>query len=281
MFRITHRLSIMIAVLAAIASIGGLFFDLYRDNDWVRPQLLGNDMVTLIVAVPMLLLGLYFWQQGSQRARLVWLSMLVYMLYNYAFYLFGAAFNEFFLVYVALFSLSMYTLIFEATGFEASWISQCFDAQTPVRWVSGLMGIIALMLGLMWIGLSLGFVASGKVPQVVVDSGHPTGIIFALDLSFIVPAMVIGAVLLWQRHPWGYVLGTIMTIKGATYTLALLAMGVFSAQETGKWDALMGLWLVLCAGCVLASVQMLRHMHTEHPLQPASSQQQWMVNMTS
>ena len=42
---------------------------------------------------------------------LVWMGVMLYMFYNYAFYLFGAKFNEFFLIYVALFSLSLYSII--------------------------------------------------------------------------------------------------------------------------------------------------------------------------
>jgi hypothetical protein len=48
-------------------------------------------------------------------------------------------------------------------------------------------------------------------------------LIAALDLSLMVPFFLIGAVLLWRRRPWGYVLGAIMNLKGATYTLVLTA----------------------------------------------------------
>ena len=90
----TSVLSVIIAVLALIASAGGLIFkDLYQDNAFVRTTWLGNDAVTLFLAVPVLTTAMVLTERGSMKAQLVWLGMLDYMLYNYAFYLFGAAFN--------------------------------------------------------------------------------------------------------------------------------------------------------------------------------------------
>ena len=87
-------LSILIAILAAIASAGGLLLDnLYRDNAFVTTTWLGNDAVTLFLAVPILVAAMILAKRGSFRAQLIWMGALDYMLYNYAFYLFGAAFN--------------------------------------------------------------------------------------------------------------------------------------------------------------------------------------------
>src|SRR5689334_20342185 len=94
--RASFVLASAIAVLAAVASAGGLLIHrLYRDNTWVTAAWHGNDLVTLAAAVPLLIGGLVFARRGSQRAVLVWLGMLAYILYGYAFYLFGAAFNRF------------------------------------------------------------------------------------------------------------------------------------------------------------------------------------------
>jgi hypothetical protein len=39
-----------------------------------------------------------------------------------------------------------------------------------------------------------------------------------------IPAMLLSAIWLWQRRPWGYVLASILMVKGATYMLALMTM---------------------------------------------------------
>jgi hypothetical protein len=78
-----------VAVLSALASVIGLRFPgVYRSTDW-NGMSVGNDLVTLILAVPVLVLAIIHSARGSVRARLVWLGALYYMFYNYAFYVFG------------------------------------------------------------------------------------------------------------------------------------------------------------------------------------------------
>lgn len=128
-----YVLSTLIAILAAVASAGGLWLKgLYRDNQFVTSAWKGNDVVTLFVAVPMLIVALIIARRGSQRAQLVWLGVLDYMLYNYAFYLFAAKFNEFFLLYVALLGLCIWALIYGLTKLDAQAIRQGMRAQTQV-----------------------------------------------------------------------------------------------------------------------------------------------------
>src|SRR5215212_9450716 len=100
---IAYGFSLAVVLLAMVASATGLFAaDLYRDNDWTRPQLRGNDLVTLFVAAPLLAGALLATVRGSLRGRLLWLGTLGYMLYNYLFYAVGAAYNLLFLVYVGV-----------------------------------------------------------------------------------------------------------------------------------------------------------------------------------
>lgn len=257
-------LSVLIALLAIVASAGGLFAsNLYRDNTWTSSQLIGNDVVTLCLAVPLLIGALVLARRGSQRAQLVWMGMLDYVLYTYAFYLFGTAFNVLFLVYVALFTFSILGLIFALPRLDVGGMAHSFSTRTPVKWISGYMIFWAVGLGGLWIAQSLGFVFSGTVPQSIIDSGHPTAIVFALDLSLLIPFIVLGAVWLWQRKPWGYVVSVIVNVKGAVFALALAAMGVSAAQANVP-DAmsLVPIWLVFAAASLLCTGFLLGNMRS-------------------
>ncbi len=61
----------------ATASAGGVFATdwLYRDNALITATFRGQDMVTLLVAVPLLLVGLVWEMRGSPRGRVLWLGM--------------------------------------------------------------------------------------------------------------------------------------------------------------------------------------------------------------
>jgi hypothetical protein len=257
--RSAYILSALIAVLTLVAAGGGLLIDdLYQGNALLVAGWRGNDLVTLIVAVPMLVASLILSVRGSRRARLVWLGMLGYTLYNFAYYLFGAAFNSFFLLYVALFDLSIFALLFALVRLDVDGIGQSFSSGTPVEWIAGFMIFVAVGLTAVYGAESLRFVATGRVPEIVTNTGHLTNIVFALDLSLVVPWFILGAIWLWQRRPWGYVLATILNVKGAVYMLALSAVTV-SAVRAGASDDLaqVGIWGTIGLGSLVASLLLL------------------------
>lgn len=102
----------LIIVLSVVATGVGLFVPgFYRDVDFPLPQLYGQDLLTLIIAAPALTGALYYAHSGSLRGYIVWLGIIGYLLYTYASYAFLTAFNELYLIYVALLGLTLFTLI--------------------------------------------------------------------------------------------------------------------------------------------------------------------------
>ena len=256
--RAPYILSILIAVLSMVASAVGLFSpSLYQDNALVTAAWHGNDLITLIITVPMLLGSMYFTLRGSGKGLLLWIGALGYMLYNYIFYLYGTAFNGFFLIYVLLFTLSIYNLILFAVKTDALAISQAFSPRTPTRSVSVFMLFFGVLLGGLWIAMSLGFVFMGKVPAAITQTDHSTGIVFATDLSLLVSTLLVSAILLWQKKPWGYVLATAILVKASTYGLVMMSMSVFTSIELGIVDPMIPLWILLSLGCLISCFLML------------------------
>ena len=254
-FKTALVLSAIIAMLAAITSLGGLHFsDLYRDSEFIKNAWFANDWVTLVVAVPGLIASMRLVQKGSQRAQLVWMGLLLYMLYNYAFYLFGAAFNEFFLLYVALFTLSGYALIFGLSSLDVNAISQKFDKKTPVLWLGIFLFFLAVPLLVVEGGRCIKFIFNGIEPEA-------PSLIFALDLSFVVPATILAAVWLWQRRAWGYVLSTMMLVKGVTYVLVLSASALrLFLIDSPERDEFLPFYLFVATGSVVGLTALLRNL---------------------
>jgi hypothetical protein len=101
-----------IAVLVAIAAGVGFFsYDIYRDAPLNAAQAVGQDLITLVVALPALVISAMLALRGSRRAHLVWLGVLLYLVYTYLIYALAIQFNALFLVYVALLGCSLYALI--------------------------------------------------------------------------------------------------------------------------------------------------------------------------
>jgi hypothetical protein len=245
--KLAYTLSIAIAILAGAASASALLLgSLYRDNSLVATAWKGNDLITLIVVVPLLVGSLMLATRGSDRARLLWLGCVGYMLYNYIFYLYGAAFNIFFLVYVALVALALYTFILGLLGLDVKRISREFASGTPMRRIAVLMLLIPVIMGTIELLGAASFVFTGQVPADVVRTGDPTSVVYATDLALLMPAIAIAAILLWRRRPFGYVLAPVLMVKGVTYPLALITMSLI-----GTWDSLTPVyaffWLVSLA----------------------------------
>lgn len=263
-FQTTFILSIVIAVLMTIASLGGLLLEnLYRDNDFISRLWRGNDLVSLTIAVPLLVCSMFLTTKGSSRASLVWFGVLTFTLYNYAFYLFAAAFNWFFWIYVALVSLSIFALVFGLTKIDANEIAQKFSERTPVNWISGYIAAFAIFMGAMWIIRSLEFFTTGRVPDDITRTGHPTGIVYALDLSLVVPFILLSAVWLWRRKAWGFILATMLMVKGFMYPFALVVMSVISALAGTGYDSLTPFYAAIGSGCLVSCVVLLRNLQTE------------------
>lgn len=256
--RAAYVLSALIAALAVVVSVAGLFGDVYRDNTWITAAYQGTDIVTLVLAVPLLIAGAVLSRRGSVRGHLVWMSMLAYMLYGFCFYLFGAAFNVVFLLYAALVGLSIWALALALASTDVAAFAATIRKRMP-RWplVSYLL-VSATVLGVLWIAMSLGFVFTGDVPAPVVNSGHPTGVVFALDLTLIVPGMFVSAWWLLRRRPWGYLLGGIYAVKGAVYTIALSSSTVLAIRANVEGaGAELPLWIGLTVWGAVAAALLL------------------------
>ena len=254
-------LSYLIAGLGAFASGVGIFGDgVYQGTDFVISTWLGNDLSTLLIAIPALLISLRSSKQGSSKGLLVWIGMLDYMLYNYAFYLFGAAFNMLFFAYVILFALSLWALILALLSLDMANIGRAFSESTPVRRIATYLVFVAISLTTVYFLQWLSFMKTGQQLDIILMTGHPTNLVFALDLSLVVPVLGVGAVLLWQKRPWGFVLAAMANVKASFYMLTLSA-ATYTAFRAGTITSMseVGLWISIGFGSALAVFFQLRH----------------------
>uniref|UniRef100_A0A2A4Z8I9 Uncharacterized protein n=1 Tax=OCS116 cluster bacterium TaxID=2030921 RepID=A0A2A4Z8I9_9PROT len=206
-YKIPVILSAIVIFLSAIASFGGIFLDgLYRDNEMVKAVWLGNDIVTLFIVLPIMIWALIFSLRNSVKAQLVWMGALWYMVYNYNFYMYGAAFNKFFLLYVFIFTLSAYALILALMKTDVQMLAKRTSSTMPVKRISGFMLFFAFFIGSLWIAQSASFIFTNEVPIGITQTDHPTGVVFAIDLSLLVSTLIVGAILLWKRQARGYII---------------------------------------------------------------------------
>ena len=199
----------------------------YWDTVSTAAQMQANDLVTLVLGLPLLAVSFWLTLRGSLRGRLLLTGTLGFLLYTYISMCFGAAYNQLFLVYVALFSLSLYAFILSMMSFDLATLPTHFSEKLPRRGIAGMLIFTAAFLALAWLGRIAATFSPGAVP---VLENTTSMFIQAMDLALIVPLCVLAAVLLVRRSPWGYLLASVAVLKFVTMGLAVSLMGLNQAR---------------------------------------------------
>lgn len=184
----------------------------------------GNDTITLVVGIPLMLVSAVLAWRGSLRGRLLLTGTLGFFLYTYMSMSMLTAYNQFFLIYVLLFGLSLYAFILSMLKIDLASLPGRFSDRLPRGWIAGSLFVVGGFLALAWLGRVAGEMAPGVIPAL---ENTTTRVIQAMDLVLIVPAAILGGILLLRRSPWGYLLSSVVVLKAITMGLAVSTMVVF------------------------------------------------------
>lgn len=252
------KLSAATVVLMVAQSAIGLFVSgVYHDVEWIRLTWLGNDAVTLFLAAPALAVALALVRRGSLRAQLLWYALLGYAVYNYAYYLYGATLNVLFPLCVGAVVCSAIALMYELGTLDVSAVAARFSARTPVRSIGAYMLFTGVGLGGVWLAMWAGYVFAGAELPIEEPAFR---LVASLDWTYVIPFFILGAVLLMRKQPWGYVLASMMNVKGALYTF-ILAVNSYISYANGVEGSLaqVPIWGAWTVGSVVATWVLMRH----------------------
>lgn len=198
-------LSLIIAMLVAIASTLGIFnastYSLETVN-WAlqgRGQDIGN-----LIALPIFLISTYFLTRKSLVAYFVWLGTLMYYIYAFTIYCFAVHFNSLFLVYVSVLGLSAYTFIGGIISCENTLLSKAipFNIKTKISAISIIL--TGVLFTFLWLSSVIPAVLSGITPKDLVETGLWVNPVHVIDLSFVLPGMIITGILFLRKSKHGY-----------------------------------------------------------------------------
>jgi hypothetical protein len=156
-----RTLSPPIAAKAAMINARGLY---YYDTVSSAAQQQGNDVVTLFVALPLLVVSSWMTFRDSLHGRLLLPGTLGFFLYTYLSMCMLTAFNAMFLVYVAIFGLSLHAFILCMMSFNLENLSRHFSDHLPHGWIAALLFTIGTFLTLSWLGRVLSPILQNTPP---------------------------------------------------------------------------------------------------------------------
>jgi len=222
-------LSIAAGVLAAGAALQGLVNEATYASEAASFAIQGRaqDLVTVVWVLPLYGVALYHLRRGSLAARLGWLGMLLYFAYTYLLAAMGLAYNSLFLLYVAIYSISLVLLIVGLTCVHLSDLPWRFSLRLPRRAIAVFMLLLGAALAGLWLMQIVPALAAGTPPAMLADTVTQSLVVQALDLGVIVPLSVAGGIALWQGTGLGYLLSGLVLTKAVTMGPALLSMAAF------------------------------------------------------
>jgi hypothetical protein len=210
-----YILSVIIAVLVVAASVTGLVYRaVIYPTDELLESFVSNDVVMLLVGLPILLGSMGLARRDRLVGLLLWPGALFFVLYNYLVYVFAMPFNVAFLLHLSLVVTSAYTLIALVASIDGGVVRRRLVGSVPERGAGGVLAGLGSLFFLRVVGtLIQGLLAQTMIPR--------TELALHVSDLLIAPALVIGGVLLWRRRELGYVAGL-----GLLFQVSMLFVGL-------------------------------------------------------
>ncbi|MDM7992539.1 MAG: hypothetical protein QUS11_04440 [Candidatus Fermentibacter sp.] len=240
--RIALGLAAVCVPLMVAQSVLGLFVEgtYAKDGVWGRAVWQGNDFVNLFVFAPMLVIAIILARKGTGGGRLFWLGIQALVTYDYVYYPLAVAYDRYFLVYLAVLGVSMYSFISGMHAIDSSRYSDRLPGRRTGILCRAMMTVFAAILALLWIGLSVHYILTGELKMQV------TQMVSTFDLLLICTPVLLSVAWLSRGQARGYVLMTVMSLVSGLYCLVLGANTPF-ALRAGLPDAwaMLPLWGLL------------------------------------
>jgi hypothetical protein len=223
--------SIAIALLVAVTAVAGIFWPATyaRETPYSRPGAVASDLVDLVLVVPVLLISGISGYRGSVPARLIWLGVQGYLLYNFVIYAFGVHFNALFLVYSATLGLCFYATVFSLPFIALGQIAEVYSPRAPRKTIAIVFFVLAISTAAFDLREDIPAILAGRVPQSAIDLNVPVNFVHVLDLVFLLPTLCITAGLLFRRKAAGYALApaclTLLAIMSIELAAIMALMG--------------------------------------------------------
>ncbi len=250
-------------LLVLVTSLGGLLYQSTYAREtsvWVA-QAIGQDIIDLVILVPVLLISAFLARAGKRSAFFVWLGAMMYTAYTFVIYSFGLHFNTLFLVYCSTLGLAIYAIITLSVKIGPSRVKEWFDA-TRQEHITALFVLAAgIIFYLMWLKEDLPAMINDQTPPSLQAIGLLTNPVHVLDLSLILPGFIIISALLIKKHAFGYFFGPVLLVFAALMDITIGAF-VVVMQLRGLSDNMVVAWLFAAFAlvCLAVLTGFLRHM---------------------
>jgi len=239
-----YGLSLVCAVMMVALSLAGIIFQhsIYVTEE-LRRTFLANDVVNLVVGLPMLVFSMGLAWRGRLIGLLLWPGALFYIVYNYIAYTFALWPAVWSFLYILLAVLSVYSITVLFSRLDSSVIRQQLDGQMLERWVAGVL----VGLGVLFFLRGAGIVVNDLTSQELLSR---VGLSTTIADLLTTPVWVIGGIQLWRRWLFGYVSGLGLLFQASTLFIGLILFMILQPFLTSAPFVLSDVLVIFAMGLI-------------------------------
>ncbi len=239
-----HLLSVISALLMAALSLIGLIFPNWAyPSDELKQTFFANDIVNLVIGLPILLGSLWLARRGRLIGLLLWPGALLYVVYNYTAFVFGSPFGWIKIGALALVLISTVAIINLLINIDEGKVKAQLDGAVPVK----TSGWVLAGFGIVFVFRAISMFVEASVSQIALPVSE-IGVLSAdLILSLI---WIAGGAALLRKLPLGYVTGLGLLFVGSMLFIGLILFLVLQPILTNAPFDATGVIVVAIMGLV-------------------------------
>ena len=136
-----------VAVITIMISLLDIFHApiFIRETASTKAQVIGQDIVNLLIGVPATLYALFLSKKGSLKARTALIGLMAFFAYTFLSYNILFKLNDGFLLYTAGFGLSLYATLLNVATFDMNELRIAVSPYVQ-KWTPVFMGFILLVV---------------------------------------------------------------------------------------------------------------------------------------
>ena len=189
--RITAIMTLIMSVLIIFACLAGIlnesiYNDVLSSGLITKLLLIGSraqDITFIPLAVLLGILSILFLRRPDYKLLITIIGLCGNFFYGYALYVMQGQYTTIYLVYLAIFSLSIYSIVLGLLSFQTEFVVKTSLSKGLRRSISIFLYSIVFMLGLIWL-IRISPDIARHIPQ-------DTYGVFVLDLGIVFPAIAI------------------------------------------------------------------------------------------
>ncbi|NCA80827.1 MAG: hypothetical protein EOM76_11730 [Sphingobacteriia bacterium] len=183
-----------------------------RDSYFKAPIFIGSDFTMLFLVVPLMIIAqIREIRKRTLKSKLHLIAITAVVLYYAISIAFGITYNSYQLLYIALFSCSLFLVITLIIRLDTAALQNTLSWKLPSRGISIYLILSGISLFIAWLPDIVPTIISGtSLPLIEV---YTTEITYVLDMGIVSPLMFICLILLKKKNGLGSViLAVILTL---------------------------------------------------------------------